>query len=199
MDDLIPAGTNPHHWDGPMESLHRQISFSILFTAILFMILTLFVNINSKYILGSIFILITGQLMIWSSFKRKSEFALMPAILNLLICTVLFSTMSIFCLALGLSFGDFSYLLSGILFLLATSSSWKRLKILRDPVYQGWYKGLKIDFDAMSMNAETVVSCHICESILAIETSKFTIDLKCPMCENYLVSNSTRDVLFEEE
>ncbi len=199
MDDLIPAGTTPHHWEGPMESLHRQISFSLIFTAILFMILTLILNINSIIILSLIYFFVAFQFTVWSTFKKKSNGALMPAMLNLLICSVLFGSMSLFCLALGLSYGDFSYLLSGILFLLATSSSWKRLRILRDPIFRGWYNGLKINFEAMKINEETIVSCHSCESILAIDTNKFSIDLKCPTCNMYLVSELTRNMLLEEE
>ena len=199
MEELIPAGTNPHQWEGPMESLHRQISFSLVFTAILFIILTLILNINSMIILGIVYFFIATQLTVWSSFKKKSKNAIMPAMLNLLICSVLFGSMSVFCLALGLSFGDFSYLLSGVLFLLATSSSWKRLRILRDPIFKGWYQGLKINFEAMRLNRETVVSCHNCESILAIDVTKFGIDLKCPTCNDYLVSELTINSFTEEE
>ena len=30
MDDLVPAGSSPLQWDGPMEALHKQISFMLL-------------------------------------------------------------------------------------------------------------------------------------------------------------------------
>ena len=35
MDDLVPAGSSPLQWDGPMEALHKQISFMLLMSSIL--------------------------------------------------------------------------------------------------------------------------------------------------------------------
>ena len=35
MDELIPAGSTPLDWDGPMEGLHKQISFMLLMSSIL--------------------------------------------------------------------------------------------------------------------------------------------------------------------
>ena len=95
--------------------------------------------------------------------------------------------------------GDLFYLLIGIVTLFTTMSAWRRLGVLRDPVYQAWYNGYKIDLDLMSLSTETVVSCINCESILAIEISKFSINLECPTCKKPLVSEETRIELMEEE
>ena len=51
----------------------------------------------------------------------------------------------------------------------------------------------------MSLNSETVVSCIHCESILAIEISKFTMNLECPTCNKSLVLDETKLELMEEE
>ena len=51
----------------------------------------------------------------------------------------------------------------------------------------------------MSFRSETVASCYNCESILAIEIEKFTLDLLCPTCNLPLLSDKTKLELFEEE
>ena len=35
MDDLVPAGSSPLQWDGPMEALHKQISFMLLMLSLI--------------------------------------------------------------------------------------------------------------------------------------------------------------------
>jgi hypothetical protein len=199
MDDLIPAGSSPQQWDGPMESIHKQISFMLLMSSLLFgMIIGNFSQL-SYVILVFLFIILTTQMLVWSSFRRKSKNALMPAMLHLLLSIVLFSLVSIYFISLGITYGDIVYLLIGVITLFTTTTSWRRLKILRDPVYRAWYHGHKIDLNAMSASTETVVSCYNCESILAIEMNKFSIDLECPTCNFPLVSDETKFELREEE
>jgi len=199
MEELIPAGSSPKDWDGPMESIHKQISFMLLMSSILFaMIIGNFINI-SYVILIFLFVILTMQITVWSAFKRKSENALMPAMLHLLFTIVLFLLVSIWFISVGITNGDLLYLLIGVITLFTTTTSWRRLGILRDPVYQAWYGGYKIDFNAMSSRNETVASCYNCESILAIEIEKFTLDLLCPTCNSPLVSDETRLELYEEE
>ena len=199
MDELIPAGSSPQQWDSPMESIHKQIAFMLLMSSILFaMVLGNFGQL-SYLILVFLFVMLTMQIMVWSAFKRKSKNALMPAMLNLLLSVVLFSLVSIYFISLGISMGDMLYLLIGVITLFTTTTSWKRLGVLRDPVYQAWYNGYKIDLDAMSFRSETVASCYNCESILAIEIEKFTLDLLCPTCNLPLLSDKTKLELFEEE
>ena len=36
MEDLVPAGSSPHQWDDPLESVHRQISFMLFMSSLLF-------------------------------------------------------------------------------------------------------------------------------------------------------------------
>ena len=36
MEDLVPAGSSPHQWDGPLENIHRQISFMLFMSSLLF-------------------------------------------------------------------------------------------------------------------------------------------------------------------
>ena len=199
MDDLIPAGSSPQQWDSPMESIHKQIAFMLLISSMLFaMILGNFIQLSS-FIFVFIFLMLTMQIMVWSAFKRKSKNALMPAMLNLLLSVVIFSLISLYFISLGISMGDILYLLIGVITLFTTTTAWRRLGVLRDPVYQAWYNGHKIDLNAMSYRSETVASCYNCESILAIELEKFTLDLLCPTCNSPLVSDETRLELFEEE
>jgi len=199
MDELIPAGSSPLDWDGPMEGLHKQISFMLLMSSILLALVVGNFSQISYLILVFLFVVLTMQITVWSAFKRKSKGALIPAMFNLLLSVVLFSLVSIYFISIGISMGDLFYLLIGIVTLFTTMSAWRRLGVLRDPVYQAWYKGYKIDLDLMSLSTETVVSCINCDSILAIEISKFTIDLECPTCNKPLVSDETRFELMEEE
>tara|TARA_B100000287_G_scaffold424829_1_gene470162 strand:+ start:201 stop:800 length:600 start_codon:yes stop_codon:yes gene_type:complete len=199
MDDLVPAGSTPDQWDGPMEGIHKQISFMLLMTSILFAIIVGNFSQLSYFIMIFLFVMLTIQIIVWSSFKRKSKNALMPAMLNLLFSIVLFSLVSIYFISFGITFGDILFLLIGIITLYTTTTSWRRLGILRDPVYQAWYYGYKIDVNAMSFGNEVVASCYNCESILAIEIEKFAMDLKCPTCNLNLVSNETIFELSEEE
>ena len=199
MDDLVPAGSSPLHWDGPMEGLHKQISFMLLMSSILLALVIGNFSQISYLILIFLFIVLTMQITVWSAFKRKSKNALIPAMFNLLLTVVLFSLISIYFISLGISVGDLFYLLIGIVTLFTTMSAWRRLGVLRDPVYKAWYNGYKIDLNLMSLSTETVVSCVHCESILAIEMSKFTINLECPTCNKPLVLDDTRMELIEEE
>ena len=198
MEDLVPAGSSPQQWDGPLESIHRQISFMLIMSSLLFALVVGNFSQLSYIVLIFVFVLLTVQIIVWSAFKRKSKNALMPAMLNLLLAVVLFTVVSIVFISIGIS-GDIFYLLIGVITLFTTTSCWRRLSILRDPVYQAWYMGYKIDLNNMSLDSETIVSCHNCESILAIEIPKFTIELKCPTCNKQLVSEETRLQLFEEE
>ena len=199
MDDLVPAGSSPLQWDGPMEALHKQISFMLLMSSILLALVIGNFSQISYLILIFLFIILTMQITVWSAFKRKSMNALVPAMFNLLLTVVLFSLISIYFLALGISLGDLFYILIGIVTLFTTMNAWRRLGVLRDPVYQAWYNGNKIDLTSMSLNSETVVSCVHCESILAIEISKFTMNLECPTCNKSLVLDETKLQLMEEE
>ena len=198
VDDLIPAGSSPNDWDGPLEGIHRQISFMLLTTSILFALIILEFSQLSYIVMIFVFVILAMQITVWSSFKRKSKVALMPAMLNLVLSVVLFAVVSIVFISLGIS-GDIFYLLIGAILLFTTASCWRRLGILRDPIFQAWYNDLKIDLNSMSLDNETIVSCYSCESILAIEIQKFTLDLKCPTCNNFLVSESTKEKLTEEE
>ena len=199
MDDLVPAGSTPDQWGGPMEAIHKQISFMLLMSSILFAMIIGNFSQLSYLIMIFLFVILTAQIIVWSSFKRKSKNALMPAMLHLLFSIVLFSLVSIYFISFGITFGDILYLLIGIITLYTTTTSWRRLGILRDPVYQAWYYGHKIDVKGMSFGNEIVASCYSCESILAIEIEKFTIDLKCPNCNSNLVSDETLSKLIEEE
>ena len=198
MEDLVPAGSSPHQWDGPLESVHRQISFMLFMSSLLFAMIVGNFSQLSYIVLIFVFILLTIQIITWSAFKRKSKKALMPAMLNLLLSAVLFAVVSIVFISIGIT-GDIFYLLIGAITLFTTSSCWRRLSILRDPVYQAWYRGYKIDLNNMSLDSETMVSCYNCEAILAIEIPKFTIELTCPTCNKPLVSKETRIQLLEEE
>ena len=199
MEDLVPAGSTPQQWEGPMENIHKQISFMLLMSSLLFaIIIGNFIQI-SYVIMAFLFIILTTHMIILSACRRKSKNAFMPAMLHLLLSIGLFSLVSIYFISLGITFGDIFYLLIGVITLFTTTTSWRRLSILRDPVYQAWYNGHKIDLNAMSLTTETIVTCYNCESILAIEMAKFSMDLVCPMCNSSLVSEETKLQLNEEE
>ena len=102
MDDLVPAGSTPDQWDGPMEGIHKQISFMLLMTSILFAMIVGNFSQLSYFIMIFLFVMLTIQIIVWSSFKRKSKNALMPAMLNLLFSIVLFSLVSIYFISFGI-------------------------------------------------------------------------------------------------
>lgn len=187
MDELVPAGSTPSSWEGPMEQIHRQLAFMLLMSsALLALILGNFASISIVLLVG-IGAVLTIQITIWSTFRRRHPRALDPAMLSYLVCTVAFALFSALALTMGI-LGNLSFLLLGLVTMFTTVSCWRRIKVLRDPIFRAWYAGLDVELNRLSLRSgEVMATCPNCRSVLALLVSGLTLDEVCPNCSAPLV------------
>ena len=188
MDELIPAGSTPTSWEGPMEQIHRQLAFMLLMSSALLALILGNLAVISNVLLIGIGAVLATQITIWSTFRRKHPYALDPAMLSYLVCTVSFALFSTLALTMGLA-GDLSFLLLGLVTMFTTVSCWRRIKVLRDPVYRAWYAGSEVELNRLSLRTgEVMATCPNCRSVLALMVNGLSLDEVCPNCSAPLVS-----------
>ena len=172
-----------------MEQIHRQLAFMLLMSSALLALILGNLAAISYVLLFGIGAVLSIQIAIWSAFRRKHPGALDPAMLSYLVCTVTFALFSAMALTMGIA-GDLSFLLLGLVTMFTTVSCWRRIKVLRDPIYRAWFGGLEIELNRLSLRSgEAMATCPNCRSVLALMVEGLTPHEVCPNCSAPLVSS----------
>ena len=95
--------------------------------------------------------------------------------------------------------GDILYIVMSALLIFTTVATWKRLQVLRNPIFKTWYLGLGSPIIESNLGVgEMLAYCPHCRSILAIKPQLLCVNDKCPHCSKNLVLEETAKI-FEEE
>jgi len=87
--------------------------------------------------------------------------------------------------------GDNSDTIQGILLLLLSISTLRRIKTIRNPTYKNWYNNMKENIDVLNSQLEeneVFATCPSCSTLLAVIPSKLSEEDKCPNCNGNLVN-----------
>ena len=121
------------------------------------------------------------------TFKNKRKYGDLWGISLLLILSLIFALVGI----QDLSRGDNSDTIQGILLLLLSISTIRRIKTIRNPTYKNWYNNMKENIDVRNSQLEeneVFATCPSCSTLLAVIPSKLSEEDKCPNCNGNLVN-----------
>ena len=121
------------------------------------------------------------------TFKNKRKYGDLGGISLLLILSLIFALVGI----QDLSRGDNSDTIQGILLLLLSISTIRRIKTIRNPTYKNWYNNMKENIDVLNSQLEeneVFATCPSCSTLLAVIPSKLSEEDKCPNCNGNLVN-----------
>ena len=109
------------------------------------------------------------------------------AIVVLLFLSIIFVISALY----ELSEDDASSTIQGILLILLSLSTFRRVKTIRDPTYKNWYNAMNENLEAVRgsiSDNEVLATCPNCSTLLAVVPSKLSKDDKCPNCNDNLVN-----------
>jgi len=167
-----------------MEDLHRHLYRFMIVDLILgvFIVSELLVSLPyyfSLIILPPIFGVV--------SFKNKRKNGDKAGIIILIILSIIFLLVGL----QDLASGEDSDIILGLLLLLLSFSTFRRIKTIRNPIYRNWYREKK-ENNIQLMNQleeeEVLATCPSCSTLLAVIPSKLSEDDKCPNCNGNLVN-----------
>ena len=81
--------------------------------------------------------------------------------------------------------------IQGILLILLSLSTFRRVRTIRDPTYKNWYNSINEDYSEIKKRIsenEVLATCPSCSTLLAVIPSKLSIEDKCPSCNANLVN-----------
>lgn len=170
--------------DMVMENLHRHLYRFMIVDLLLGIFIVSPLLILLPYYLSLILVIpIFGVI----TFKNKRKYGDLWGISLLLILSLIFALVGI----QDLSRGDNSDTIQGILLLLLSISTIRRIKTIRNPTYKNWYNNMKENIDVLNSQLEeneVFATCPSCSTLLAVIPSKLSVDDKCPNCNSNLVN-----------
>ena len=170
--------------DMVMENLHRHLYRSMIVDLLLGIFIVSPLLILLPYYLSLILVIpIFGVI----TFKNKRKYGDLWGISLLLILSLIFALVGI----QDLSRGDNSDTIQGILLLLLSISTIRRIKTIRNPTYKNWYNNMKENIDVLNSQLEeneVFATCPSCSTLLAVIPSKLSEEDKCPNCNGNLVN-----------
>lgn len=170
--------------DMVMENLHRHLYRFMIVDLLLGIFIVSPLLILLPYYLSLILVIpIFGVI----TFKNKRKYGDLWGISLLLILSLIFALVGI----QDLSRGDNSDTIQGILLLLLSISTIRRIKTIRNPTYKNWYNNMKENIDVLNSQLEeneVFATCPSCSTLLAVIPSKLSLADKCPNCNGNLVN-----------
>ena len=170
--------------DMVMENLHRHLYRFMIVDLLLGIFIVSPLLILLPYYLSLILVIpIFGVI----TFKNKRKYGDLWGISLLLILSLIFALVGI----QDLSRGDNSDTIQGILLLLLSISTIRRIKTIRNPTYKNWYNNMKENIDVLNSQLEeneVFATCPLCSTLLAVIPSKLSEEDKCPNCNGNLVN-----------
>ena len=167
-----------------MENLHKHIyRFMIIDLLLCFFIISTY-SVSSA--IWSIFMLIIPLFAI-ISFRKKNRGGDIMAMIVLTILSLIFILSGINELSKENSVST----IQGILLILLSLSTFRRVRTIRDPTYKNWYNNLNEDYSEIKKRIsenEVLATCPSCSTLLAVIPSKLSIEDKCPSCNANLVN-----------
>ena len=170
--------------DMVMENLHRHLYRFMIVDLLLGIFIVSPLLILLPYYLSLILVIPIFWVI---TFKNKRKYGDLWGISLLLILSLIFALVGI----QDLSRGDNSDTIQGILLLLLSISTIRRIKTIRNPTYKNWYNNMKENIDVLNSQLEeneVFATCPSCSTLLAVIPSKLSEEDKCPNCNGNLVN-----------
>jgi len=167
-----------------MEDLHRHLYRFMIVDLILgvFIVSGLLVSLPSYFSL-----IILPPIFGVVSFKNKRRNGDNAGIIILIILSVIFLLVGL----QDLAGNENSDIILGLLLLLLSFSTFRRIKTIRNPIYRNWYRDNKennIQLMSQLEEEEVLATCPSCSTLLAVIPSKLSEVDKCPNCNENLVN-----------
>lgn len=167
-----------------MENLHKHLyRFMIVDLLLGIFIVSPILILLPNYISLTLVLPIFGVV----TFKNRRKYGDLWGMFLLLILSLIFVLVGLQDLARG----DNSDTIQGILLLLLSISTLRRIKTIRNPTYKNWYNDMKEnigDLNSQLEEDEVFATCPSCSTLLAVIPSKLSLADKCPNCNGDLVN-----------
>lgn len=194
-DDMVLAGSapTPAHGADPIAHIHRGTTFIVLVDAaiVIYLLYTAVQAIGwGSELSVSIFFgssLITG-LMVYTGYRNRRQWAYWPAVVILILASLMFGFLAFLNLLQTLATGMLSPLLFVFLLGWAGLGSGRRAIFHWHPAYRAGYARLTSEQAFQLQDGEMLAACPNCLAVLAIQPTMLGKSDRCPHCSASLVN-----------
>jgi len=194
-DDMVLAGSapTPAHGADPIAHIHRGTTFIVLVDAaiVIYLLYTAVQAIGwGSELSVSIFFgssLITG-LMVYTGYRNRRQWAYWPAVVILILASLMFGFLAFLNLLQTLATGMLSPLLFVFLLGWAGLGSGRRAIFHWHPAYRAGYARLTSEQAFQLQDGEMLAACPNCLAVLAIQPTMLGKADRCPHCSASLVN-----------
>ena len=205
-DDMVLAGSapTPAHGADPIAHIHRGTTFIVLVDAaiVIYLLYTAVQAIGwGSELSVSIFFgssLITG-LMIYTGYRNRRQWAYWPAVVILILASLMFGFLAFLNLLQTLATGMLSPLLFVFLLGWAGLGSGRRAIFHWHPAYRAGYARLTSEQAFQLQDGEMLAACPNCLAVLAIQPTTLGKSDRCPHCSASLVNEHLFNRYTDEE
>ena len=205
-DDMVLAGSapTPAHGADPIAHIHRGTTFIVLVDAaiVIYLLYTAVQAIGwGSELSVSIFFgssLITG-LMVYTGYRNRRQWAYWPAVVILILPSLMFGFLAFLNLLQTLATGMLSPLLFVFLLGWAGLGSGRRAIFHWHPAYRAGYARLTSEQAFQLQDGEMLAACPNCLAVLAIQPTMLGKSDRCPHCSASLVNEHLFNRYTDEE
>ena len=205
-DDMVLAGSapTPAHGADPIAHIHRGTTFIVLVDAaiVIYLLYTAVQAIGwGSELSVSIFFgssLITG-LMVYTGYRNRRQWAYWPAVVILILASLMFGFLAFLNLLQTLATGMLSPLLFVFLLGWAGLGSGRRAIFHWHPAYRAGYARLTSEQAFQLQDGEMLAACPNCLAVLAIQPTMLGKSDRCPHCSASLVNEHLFNRYTDEE
>ena len=205
-DDMVLAGSapTPAHGADPIAHIHRGTTFIVLVDAaiVIYLLYTAVQAIGwGSELSVSIFFgssLITG-LMVYTGYRNRRQWAYWPAVVILILASLMFGFLAFLNLLQTLATGMLSPLLFVCLLGWAGLGSGRRAIFHWHPAYRAGYARLTSEQAFQLQDGEMLAACPNCLAVLAIQPTMLGKSDRCPHCSASLVNEHLFNRYTDEE
>lgn len=194
-DDMVLAGSapTPAHGGDPIAHIHRGTSFIILVDAaiVIYLLYTAMQALNlATGFAGSMFFAtsVFSGLLIYSGYRNRRQWAYWPAVIILILASLMFGFLAFLNLLQTLATGMLSPLLFVFLLGWAGLGSGRRAMFHWHPAYRSGYARLTSEQAFELQDGEMLAACPNCLAVLAIQPTMLGKSDRCPHCGASLVN-----------
>ena len=205
-DELVLAGSAPTSTvpGDPISHIHRGTSFIVLVDGaiVIYMLATVLALAGALDTLGGSAFMggaVFGGLMVYSGYRQRRVWAYWPAVVVLVMASLLFATLAFINLLEGLLSGQMVSFLFVFLMGWASFGSGRRALFHWHPGYRSGYLRQPLPNSFELADGEMLAACPSCMAVLAIQPTMLGRADRCPHCSARLVSQSLMDRYNEDE
>jgi len=205
-DDMVLAGSapTPAHGADPIAHIHHGTTFIVLVDAAIVIYLLYTALLALGWVsgsLGSMFVGISvfSGLLIYTGYRNRRQWAYWPAVVVLILASLMFGFLAFLNLLQTLATGMLSPLLFVFLLGWAGLGSGRRAIFHWHPAYRAGYARLTSEQAFELQDGEMLAACPNCLAVLAIQPTMLGKSDRCPHCTASLVNDQLFNRYSDEE